>query len=109
MADQDDKKPIKFGKLIPWKDVVICTEPPEETTEHGVILDPKSAQDAAKQPQKGLVFAVGPSSDTKKKVNLQPGDLLFFERYTSNPIEEKGVVYNFVRFKFIMGAKKKEE
>lgn len=109
MDAKEDKKPLKFGKLAAWEDVVICVEPPEEFTEHGVAISPDAKLDASKQPQKGIVYAVGLSSDPKKVIDLKPGDLLFFERYTANVVNEQGVDYNFVRFRNIMGAKKQEK
>ena len=100
-----------FGKLEPWEDVVICTDPPEETTEEGIYIGKDEGKDITKKPEKGIVYAVGKSSDPDKKLpfDLQAGDMIFFERYTANFISDRNVNYNFVRFKFIMGVKKKEE
>jgi chaperonin GroES len=94
------------SSIIPWEDVIICTEAPEETTEQGVYL---TANDDKKKPEKGIVVAVGPSSEKGKKlpIALQPGDLIFYERYTSNEIPWQGRKYNFIRFKSLMGAVRK--
>lgn len=99
----------KFGPILPWTDVVLCKEAPEETTEEGIYIGKDDGgRDANKKPEKGIVVAVGPSSDPDKKppYDIEPGDLIFFERYTANFIPDKNVEYNFIRFKFIMGAKK---
>jgi len=34
--------------------------------------------------------------------------MIFYERYTSNFISDRNTNYNFIRFKFILGIKKKE-
>jgi co-chaperonin GroES (HSP10) len=101
-----------FNKqILPWEDVVICTDPPEERTEEGVILpgSEASAADPSKKPEKGIVYAIGKTSDPKKKLplNLEIGDQIFYERYTANVISDANKKYNFIRFKNIMGVKKK--
>lgn len=98
---------VKFGNILPWEDVVVCTEAPEDVTDQGVYMAPSG--DEKKKPEKGIIVAIGASSEEGKKlpINLVPGDLIFYERYTANIISDGGKDYNFVRFKYIMGAKKK--
>lgn len=112
MTDSANAQPPKFdSKIIPWEDVVICTDPPEEVTEHGVILPGPdgSRVDPSKRPEKAIVYAVGKLSDPKKKLpfSLEVGDLIFYERYTANVISDANKNYNFIHFKNIMGVKKK--
>lgn len=109
MAD-DIKVPAKFDKLLPWEDVVICTEAPEDVTDQGVIIGTGDGTDERKKPEKGIVFAIGPVSEKGKKlaIDLKVGDLIFYERYTANKISDGGKEYNFIRTKFIMGAKHKK-
>lgn len=106
---EDAKKTSKFGKIIPWEDIIICTEPPEDTTDEGILLSNNT--DDSKKPEKGIVWAIGPLSDPKKKLpfDIKVGDLLFYERYTANRVPDNGVEYNFVRLKFVMGVKKAKE
>jgi co-chaperonin GroES (HSP10) len=93
--------------ILPWSDIIIVTEPPEDVTENGVLIgNAPSAEEKARTPEKGVVVAIGKNSDTKHKfpIALKPGDLIFYERYTANKIPYQGKEYNFIRTKFIMGA-----
>ncbi len=101
-----DAKPLKTD-ILPWEDIIICVEPPEDVSEGGVVLADTEDGDK-KKPEKGIVVAIGPLGDKTKKlpIALEVGDLIFYERYTSNRIPDKGILYNFVRTKFVMGAKK---
>lgn len=99
-------------KIVPWEDVLITVDAPEDRTEQGVILPGASQTEEKKKPDKGIVVAVGPQSKevkTSVKANIEPGDLVYYERYTTNAIPDGGHEYNFVRFKYIMGYKKKSD
>lgn len=99
----------KFGIITPWEDIIICTEPPEDVTEQGVYVGTGDTTDPSKKPEKGIVFAIGPiSGKDKLPIDVKVGDLIFYERYTANRINDGGNEYNFVRFKYIMGIKKAE-
>lgn len=98
--------------IKPWSDTVLVSNPPEEKTEQGVILNAGSdSTDPNKRPDKGIVVAVGKPSEAKNKlpIPLEAGDMIMFERYTKNPITHQGKEYNFVRFRTIMGVVKKED
>ncbi len=98
--------------IKPWSNVILISNPPEETTEQGVILS--GGQDDAdpnKRPDKGIVVAVGKPREVKDKLPfpVEPGDMIFFQRYTKNPVTHQGKQYNFVEFRTIMGVVKKED
>lgn len=101
-----------MSQIKPWSDVVLVSNPPEEKTEQGVILSAgQSDTDPNKRPDKGIVVAVGKPSEPKNKLPMEliPGDMVMFERYTKNPITHNGKEYNFVRFRTIMGVVKKKD
>lgn len=98
-------------KISPWEDVLIVVDPPEDVTDQGVVLSADTEEDKKRKPEKGIVVAIGPASAESKTIkklldNIKLGDLVFYERYTSNKIPDAGSEFNFVRFKYIMGYKK---
>lgn len=103
----------EFGNIQPWEDVILCGKPPEEKTKQGVILpgSEEAQHDPTKRPEKGIVVAVGPRSEEGKKypIAIQPGDMIFYERYSGNPISDQGIQLNFIRLRFVVGVKKKIE
>lgn len=112
MTQNEEKEP-RFETLEPWEDIIICEDAPEERTQEGIYLPSSDGGDTPidpnKRPEKGIVMAVGKLSDAKKKlpVDIRPGDMIFYERYTANKIPDQGKMRNFIRLKFIVGVKKK--
>jgi len=92
--------------IIPWTDCIITIDPPEESTEQGIVLSQEL--DSKQKPDKGIVVAIGKSGESKM-VGIEVGDTVFYERYTKNETTDEGKIYNFVRAKHIMGYKKKEK
>lgn len=112
MADeikQPEEIVPQYGPLLPWEDLIICKEVSDEKTAHGVYLPSADQLDNPdKQPEKGIVVSVGKLSDLKKKlpVAIEPGDMIFYERYTANKIPDGTEIRNFIRLKFVVGVKK---
>jgi len=78
------------SKIIPSKNVVVCTPPQDQKTKSGLIL-----QDTENKPEMGVVYAFGLG---KKPCDFKVGDSIVFRRYTDNRVFVEGQEFNFVRF-----------
>lgn len=77
--------------------VLIALDGAEETTPGGIII-PQTAQEEV--PIQGTVLAVGPGEwvDGKlKPVSVEPGQFVWFGRYSGSKVEHEGKEYLLVK------------
>lgn len=87
-------------KILPAKNVVICTKPEAKPTKSGLVLPD---DDKAKN-EVGKVYAIGKG---KLSIPLKVGDEIVFRKYTDNKVDIDGDEFNFIDFKDIMSKIKK--
>jgi co-chaperonin GroES (HSP10) len=85
-------------KLIPSKEILICTNPAETKSKSGLII---SSDEKSKKPEIGIIYAIG-IGDLPLPVEV--GDKIVFRRYSDNRIFVDGVEYNSIGFKDIVGV-----
>jgi len=83
-------------KIIPSKNIVICTRPPQQATKSGLIIP---EDDKAKN-EVGKVYAIGAG---KLPIPVKVGDQIVYAKYTDNKVSIQGEEYNFIWFKDIVG------
>ena len=85
-----------MSKTLPAKNIVICTNPPAETSKSGLVI-PKD--DKARN-EVGKVYAIGKG---KLPIDIKVGDKIIFMKYVDNRVDVGGEEFNFISFKDICG------
>lgn len=85
-------------KLKPSKEIIICTQPSEETTDEGISLGISSNKD---RPETGIVYAIGSG---ELPIEVKVGDKVVYRKYSESEVFIGGKRYNFLDFKDIVAV-----
>ena len=90
-------------KIMPSKEIVICTEA-EQKTSSG--LDLGEVEKDKDRPTVGKVYAIG---EGELPLKIAVGDTVIFRHYTENRVFLDAEEFNFIRFEDVVGVVKKGE